>query len=148
MPGDVIHLNVGGKRWISRLFFFNRPKIFLLCSARPFISLISAKSLISDHGNFHHFILYTCIIIQYRFSTSRHTLIWIPDSFFTRWELLMRIFITPSATCGIWPKISPDFYLFPVVTSNMITLVTYVTVFDCGRFTNLFYLWQITVVTK
>lgn len=59
MLGDVIYFNVGGKRWILRLFIFN--KIFLLCSVRLFISLILVKSLISDYGNFYYFIFYICM---------------------------------------------------------------------------------------
>lgn len=52
----------------------------------------------------------------------------------------MRIFIIFLVIYGIWLKISLDFYFFLVVINNMIILVIYVIVFDCGRFINFFYL--------
>lgn len=38
---------------------------------------------------------------------------------FYKVRIINEDFINPSVTYGLWPEMSPDFYLFPVVTSNI-----------------------------
>lgn len=59
---------------------------------------------------------------------------------FYKVRIINEDFINFLVIYGIWLEMSLDFYFFLVVISNMIILVIYVIVFDCGRFINFFYL--------
>lgn len=96
--GDIVTLNVGGKRWghadilylSSSLSCVHVCHVFSLqkhsvCVCRVLRCLV-ARSISVQIKNYHvedgSFLL--CVTYVSRFSTSRQTLSWVPDSFFSR----------------------------------------------------------------
>ena len=94
--GDIVTLNVGGKRWgdadilylssslscvhVCHVFSLQKHSVCVQSTPLPCSTFhICANKKLSCGGSF-----LLCVTYVSRFSTSRQTLSWVPDSFFSR----------------------------------------------------------------